>query len=53
VHRRAAGHWLVPFPDIQFIFPAALGDEKPGLIFLFAIATNRALLDQPGHRSPS
>src|SRR6266704_845660 len=44
MYRFASGHGLVPFPDIQLVFPAALGHEEPGLVFFFEVAADGAAL---------
>lgn len=44
VHGRTVCHRVIPFPDIQLVFPATLGYEKPGPVFLFVVAANCAAL---------
>jgi hypothetical protein len=44
MHGHTVRHRIIPFPDIQLVFPATLGHEKPGPVFLFVAATNCAAL---------
>src|SRR6266404_3643923 len=44
MHGRTVCHRVIPFPDIQLVFPATLGHEKPGPVFLFVATANCAAL---------